>query len=267
MLAIGERINGMFREIGRAIRRQDREVIQRVALRQVEAGADVLDVNVGPTAEDPVAAMVWLVNTIREVTPAPLSIDSTKPEVLRAGLEAAGERVMINSTTAVPERMAALFPLAAEYDCPIVGLTIDANGVPRDAEGRLEVALQLVAACMEHGVPCDRLYIDPVILPVNAAQHLPAEVFKAIGMCRSLCDPPPKTILGLSNVSQGTTQRSLLNRTCLVMALAHGLDAAIVDVTDEALMEAMIAAEVLLNRQVYCDDFVRAYRAAHAICA
>lgn len=264
MLAIAERINGMFRNVGRAIRRQDAGVIKQQALLQIEAGADVLDVNVGPAAEDPVQAMAWLVSTLREVTDLPLSIDSTKVEVLRAGLQAAGKRVMINSTTAVPEKMAALFPLAAEYNCPIVGLTIDASGVPRDAGGRLEVALQLVTACLEYGVPTDHLYIDPVILPVNAAQHLPTEVFRTIDMFGSLCDPPPKSILGLSNVSQGTTQRSLLNRTCLVMALAHGLDAAIVDVTDRELMEAMIAAEVLLNHQVYCDDFVRACLAARA---
>jgi 5-methyltetrahydrofolate corrinoid/iron sulfur protein methyltransferase len=265
MLTIGERINGMFKDIGRAIAEHNEKVIQDWALRQVEAGADMLDVNVGPAAADAEAAMVWLVRTIRAVTDVPLCLDSTKPSVIKAGLEAAeGKNVMINSTTAVPEKMAAMFPLAAQYNCPIIGLTIDANGVPRDADGRLEVALQLVTGCLEHGIPSDRLYIDAVILPVNTLQQVPREVFKTISMCRTLADPPPKTILGLSNVSQGAAQRSLLNRTCLVMAIAHGLDAAILDVTDEALMEAMIAAEVLMNRHVYCDDFVRAYRASRA---
>jgi len=262
MLAIGERINGMFRDVGRAIRGQDAGVIQDWARRQIEAGADVLDVNVGPAAEDPVAATTWLVETIRQVTDVPLSIDTTKPEVMRAGLEAAGPGAIINSTTAVPEKMATFFPMAAEFNCALVGLTIDAEGVPRDADGRLEVALQLVTACLEYGVPTDKLFIDAVILPVNAVQHGPVEVFKTIGMCKALADPAPKTILGLSNVSQGAAQRGLLNRACLVMALAHGLDAAIVDVNDETLMEVMIAAEVLLNHEVYCDDFVRAYLAS-----
>ncbi len=261
MISIGERINGMFRDIARAIRGRREDVIQDWALRQVKAGADYLDVNVGPAAEDPVEAMVWLVTTIREVTERPLSIDSTRADVIEAGLQAAGGGVMINSTTAEQKKIEALFPLAVKYGCPIIGLTIDANGVPRDAQGRLEVALQLITACLEYGLPTDRLFIDPVILPVNAIQTGPRAVFEAIGMCRALADPAPKTVLGLSNVSQGTTQRPLLNRTCLVMALAHGLDAAIVDVTDESLMEAMIAAEVLLNHQVYCDDFVRAYLA------
>lgn len=259
MLAIGERINGMFREVGRAIAEQNKQVIQDCAKRQLEAGADVLDVNVGPAADDEVAAMVWLVQTIREVTEAPISVDSTKPAVMRAGLDACTGRKMINSTTGVPEKMAEMLPLAAEHNCPIVGLCIDAEGVPRDAEGRMEVALNLVAGCLEHGIPTDNLYIDAVILPVNAMQQVPREVCRAIGMVSSLADPPPKTILGLSNVSQGARERGLLNRTYLVMALAHGLDAAIVDVSDRQLMESMIAAEVLLNRQVYCDDFVRAY--------
>jgi 5-methyltetrahydrofolate corrinoid/iron sulfur protein methyltransferase len=259
MIAIGERINGMFRDVGRAIRARNAEVIQELALRQVQAGADYLDVNVGPAAADPVEAMSWLVTTIRAVTPSPLAIDSTSAAAIRAGLEAGrGGRLLINSTTAEAAKIAALFPLAAEFQCPIIGLTISENGVPRDAQGRLEVALQLVAACMEYGLSTDQLFIDPVILPVNAMQTVPSAVFETIGMVGSLADPAPKTVLGLSNVSQGTTQRPLLNRTCLVMALAHGLDAAIVDVTDEALMEAAIAAEVLMNHQVYCDDFVRA---------
>ena len=261
MIAIGERINGMFRDVAKAIRSRDAEVIQQWALRQVKAGADYLDVNVGPASAEPAEAMAWLVTTIRAVTDAPLSIDGTKADVIKAGLEAAGGRLLINSTTAEPQKLEALFPLAVQYKCPIIGLTIDANGVPRDAQGRLEVALQLVTACLDYGLPTDHLFIDPVILPVNAMQTVPSAVFETIAMCRTLADPAPKTVLGLSNVSQGTTQRPLLNRTCLVMALAHGLDAAIVDVTDEALMEAAIAAEVLMNHQVYCDDFVRAHLA------
>ncbi len=262
MLAIGERINGMFKEIGRAIGEQNKQVIQDCARNQLAAGADILDVNVGPAAADEQAAIAWLVETIREVTDAPLSLDSTKPAVIRAALEACTGDKIINSTTGVPEKMAEMLPLAAEYNCPIVGLCIDAEGVPRDAEGRMEIALNLVAGCMEHGIPTDHLYIDAVILPVNALQHVPIQVCRAIGMVPALADPPPKTVLGLSNVSQGTPKRKLLNRTFLVMALAHGLDAAIVDVTDRELMEAMIAAEVLMNRAVYCDDFVSAYLAS-----
>lgn len=261
MLVIGERINGMFDEIGKAIGEQNPDIIQKSARKQLAAGADILDVNVGPASDDEEGAMAWLVETIREVTDAPLSLDSTKPHVQRAGLEVSSDDVIINSTTAVPEKMEAMLPLAAEFDCDIIGLCINEDGVPRDADGRMEVAMQLLAGCMEQGIPPERLYIDPVILPVNALPQVPQEVCEAIGMVPALADPPPKTVIGLSNVSQGATARSLLNRTFLVMAISHGLTAAIMDATDKAMMEAMIAAEVLMNRQVYCDGFVQAYMA------
>jgi 5-methyltetrahydrofolate corrinoid/iron sulfur protein methyltransferase len=205
--------------------------------------------------------MAWLVQTIREVTDAPLSLDSTKPNVQRAGLEVATGDIIINSTTAVPDKMEQMLPLAAEFDCEIIGLCINEDGVPRDADGRMEVAMQLMAGCMEHGIAPDRMYIDPVILPVNALPQVPQEACKAIGMVPALADPPPKTVIGLSNVSQGCSQRSLLNRSFLVMAIAHGLRAAIMDATDTEMMEAMIAAEVLMNREVYCDGFIQAYMA------
>jgi 5-methyltetrahydrofolate corrinoid/iron sulfur protein methyltransferase len=171
---------------------------------------------------------------------------------------------MINSTTGEKNKLDALMPLAAQYNIPIIALTIDEAGVPRDANGRAAVALNILTAALEHGVPCENVYVDAVILPVSAQQENPGHVFETIRQTRLLSDPPPKTIIGLSNVSQGALHRELINRTCLVMAIAAGLDAAIMDSLDDQLMEAMICAELLLNRQVYCDDFIKAYRKASA---
>lgn len=260
MIVIGERLNGMFRKVGAAIVAQDEAYIADLAQKQIAAGADVLDLNVGPTAEDPVAAMKWLAGVVRKVTNLPLAIDTPKPEAIRAGMEAAGSNGLINSTTGEQAKLDALMPLAGEYGCPIIGLTIDEAGVPRDAAGRAEVALKIVASGMEHGVAPENIWIDPVILPISCTQNHQPEVLKAIGECKLLSDPPVKTILGLSNVSQGTQYRSLVNRTYLVMAIAHGLDGAIVDPLDAELMDAMITAELLLNYTVYCEDFLKAYR-------
>jgi len=116
-----------------------------------------------------------------------------------------------------------------------------------------------VAAAAEAGIEMPEVFIDPVILPVNVTQVTPLHVMTAIQQVRLLSDPPPKTVLGLSNVSQGTAQRSLINRTYLVMATAAGLDAAIVDPMDTELMNAVITAELLLDKQVYCDDYIKAY--------
>lgn len=260
MYAIGERINGMFKSVAAAIRDRNPEPIQELARRQLEAGADCLDVNVGPAAADPVAAMEWLVKTIREVTDAPLAIDTTKPEVMRRGLELAGPGSIINSTKGQQDQLDIYIPMALEFGAKLIALTIDENGIPRDANGRSEIALRVVAAAMEKGLDPTQLMIDAVILPVNVTQPTPGHVLEAIRNVKLLSDPPPMTVLGLSNVSQGTQQRALINRTYLVMALAAGLDAAIVDVLDTELMDAMITAEVLLNRAVYCDDFLKAYR-------
>ena len=260
MYAIGERINGMFKAVAAAIQEKNPEPIQELAKNQLAAGAQALDVNVGPAAADPLAAMGWLVKAIREVTDAPLAIDTTKPDVMRRGLELAGPGSIINSSKGQQEQLDIFMPLAVEYQASLIALTIDENGIPRDANGRGEIALRVVAAAMEKGLSPDRVMIDAVILPVNVTQPTPGHVLEAIRNVKLLSDPPPKTVLGLSNVSQGTRQREMINRTYLVMALAAGLDAAILDVLDTEMMDAMITGELLMNRAVYADDFLKAYR-------
>jgi len=262
MYVIGERINGMFKEVRAAIQERNEQVIQNLAKAQLQAGANALDVNVGPAAAEPLEAMVWLVKTIRAVSRAPLAIDTTRAEVMEAGLAEAGPGSIINSTSGQQERLALFLPLAQKYEASVIGLTIDEKGIPRDGAGRTEIALRIVAAAAEHGLEMERLYLDPVILPVNVTQPTPGHVLSALREVRLLSDPPPKTVLGLSNISQGTTQRSLINRTYLVMAIAAGLDAAIMDPLDEELMNAGITAELLLNKQVYCDGYLKAYRSS-----
>jgi len=192
-------------------------------------------------------------------------MDTTKPEVMRKGLELAGPGSVINSTKGQQEQLDIFVPMAVEHNASLIALTIDENGIPRDANGRGEIALRVVASAMEHGLEPDRLMIDAVILPVNVTQATPGHVLETIRNVKVLSDPPPKTVLGLSNVSQGTQMRELINRTYLVMALAAGLDAAIIDVLDTELMDAMITAELLMNRTVYADDFLKAYRASNRV--
>ena len=261
MVVIGERINGMFKDMRRAIHDRNKKAVQDLAKRELAAGADVLDVNVGTASAKPEDAMCWLVETIREVTSAPVAIDSPKESVMRAGLAACAGEVMINSTTAKERDLATLLPLARERNASIVGLTIDEKGVPADVSGRVEIAMRIVAAAMEHGIPMEKLYIDPVILPVRADQKAPASVLDVIRQLSMLSDPPPRAVLGLSNVSQGAAERPLLNRVFLTMAISSGLNAAILDPLDTELMNTMIAAEVLANRAIYSDGFLKAYRA------
>ena len=265
MLIISERINGMFRGVRKAIVEKDAEAIQQIAIEQLAMGADVLDVNVGPAARDTAGAMQWLVETIQGVTDKPLCLDSPIPKTIEAALKVCDNPRIINSTNGEKEKLDALLPLAAEYNADIIGLAMDKKGIPRDATGRVEIALQILASAMEHGIEPDRLFIDPVVLPVNAVQAQSPNTLEALGQIRLLSDPPPKTVVGLSNISQGAQMRGLLNRTYMVMCIANGLDAAVMDPGDREMVDAAITADLLMNKAIYADDFLKAYRASKGI--
>lgn len=256
MFIIGERINGMFKAVARAIADRDAEAIADLARRQVAAGAQALDINTGPTEGDPAEVMRWLVETVEDAVEVPVSIDTPRLPVLVSGLRAARRPPIINSTTGAKERLDAELPLALEHGASLIGLTIDERGIPRNAEARAEIALTIVARAMEAGVPPDRLYLDPIVLPVSAAQDQCAAALSAIGLFRQLSDPPPNIVVGLSNVSQGAKDRGLVNRTYLVMAMAMGVNAAILDPFDRELMAALRTAGLLLNQEIYAEDYL-----------
>ena len=260
MIIIGERVNGMFKKVREAIQKKDTAFIRELAANQVRAGASVLDINVGTASTDPVADMVWLVKTIQEQVSVTLSIDSARHEPLEAGLAAVKGPRILNSTTGKEADLAALLPLAKKYGASIVGLTIDEEGVPSTVDKRVEIAAKILASATDLGIPVDNLYIDPITLPVNCAQDQPERTFAAIAQFRMLSDPPPHTCIGLSNISQRLKEHQLLNRTFLIMCMAHGLDSAIVDPLDEELMRAVITAELLMNKFIYADSFLEASR-------
>ncbi len=260
MFIIGELINGMYKNIGQAIKEKDKAVIQKCALDQIKAGADALDVNCGPASRKPIEDIQWLVQSIQEVTDKPLALDSSKPQVIESGLQALKNKAIINSTTADPEKLGVLVPLAKIYNAKLIGLTISTKGIPQNKDQRLELAATIVASCTEQGFPIEDLYLDPIVLPVNVAQVQMKDILETIREFKIISEPAPKSIVGLSNVSQGTYARSLVNRTFLTMAIAFGLDAAILDPLDLDLMDAAITAELILNKHIYCDSYLEAYR-------
>jgi len=260
MFVIGELINGMYPKIALAIKERDKKLVQQYALQQVDCGADALDVNCGPASSKPLLDMPWLVETIQEVTDKPLSLDSSKPEAIKEGLKAARNKTLINSTTADPEKLDILVPLAKQYDSKLIGITISAKGIPQNKDQRVELAAIIVAYCQENGFPIENLYLDPIVLPINVAQGQMIDILKSIREFKIISEPSPKTILGLSNVSQGSQARSLINRTFLTMAVAYGLDSAILDPKDKELMDSLITAELILNKNIYCDSYLEAYR-------
>lgn len=262
MILIGERINGMFKDIREAILNKDPEPVRYWAKRQYENCAAYLDINTGPTVDpkDQPAVMEWLVKIAQETVPLPCCIDSTNPEAIEAGLAVHKGKAMINSTSADQWKMDIYFPMAKKYNAAIIGLAMNEKGVPKSAADRVTLAMEIVVNADAHGIPMEDLYIDPLMLPCNVAQDHGPEVLEAIRQIKTLADPPPRTTLGLSNTSQRCTNRHLLNRTFLIMCMAVGLDSAIADLEDQELLDAVAAANILLNKDIYCDSFLKTFR-------
>jgi 5-methyltetrahydrofolate corrinoid/iron sulfur protein methyltransferase len=267
MIIIAERINGMFTNVKEAIAQKDKKVIQELAKKQTEAGATYLDVNVGTAAADQEGAMQWLVETIQSACSTPLCLDSQKISVINAGLKVvnADNGVILNSTPLNKKTDDQIFDKYIEMAqqagpmASIIALTMDKNGVPQDVDSRVAIAAEIVSKATEKGFDSQRLFIDPIVLPVKVpnAQAQPGNILSAMDQIRYLSDPPPHITMGLSNLSQGATERSLINRVFLAMAISRGLDSAILDVLDGNLMNVLAAAEMLMNKQIYSDSFLR----------
>ncbi len=259
MILIGERINAGFKDIGRAIREKDPRPVIKWAKLQAEAGADYLDVNIGAVSKDP-KDMVWLIQIVQEAVPTPISIDSTQPEILEAGLEALdGRPALLNSTTAEDKKLARVVELAARSGASLLGVAMDERGSPQDVTRRVENGAKIFAAALEACLPPDRVFLDPILMPIRFMQDQAPKVLEAIHEFTLLSDPPPHISVGLSNICSGAQQRKVLARAFLLMAMARGLDAAICDVLDEELRIAVATAELVLNKEIYSDDYVRAF--------
>jgi 5-methyltetrahydrofolate corrinoid/iron sulfur protein methyltransferase len=256
MIFIGERINGLQPGIYKFILEKNREAIQHLARQQAEAEAAYIDLNVGTAWLRPSEIMVWLVETVQGAVSTPLAIDSRRLDVMEAGLRACRNPAMINSTSGEKEKLDRFMDLAASYGAAIVGLTMDEQGIPPHAVGRVAIAKRIMDFADAHGISRDRLFIDPVVLPLKFSQSQGPVILDAISQIAREKDPP-HIIVGLSNVSQGTRERKLINRTFLAMGVACGLDAVLADVLDPQLMQAVKAAEIILERQPYSDQFLK----------
>jgi 5-methyltetrahydrofolate corrinoid/iron sulfur protein methyltransferase len=272
MILIAERINGMFKDVKQAIADKNKKVIQDLAQKQTEAGATYLDINVGTAAADQEGTMQWLIETIQQSCSTPLCLDSQKLDVIAAGLKVinAENGVILNSTPLNKKNDEEIFDKFIEMaekigpKASIITLTMDKNGVPQDVDTRVALAAEIVSKAVEKGLDVQRLFIDPIVLPVKVpnAQVQPDNILSAMDQIRILSDPAPHMTVGLSNISQGAKERSLLNRVFLAMAMSHGLDSAIADVFDRELMNVAAAGDILLNKQIYSDSFLKVYTSA-----
>ena len=259
MLIVGERINASRKAIGEAIHKRDAAAVRDVARKQRAAGADYIDVNAGIFAGREAESLRWLVANVQEATSAPCCLDSTDPGAVEAALAVHEGRAMINSISLERERYEGMLPILAGTDLKVIALCTSDEGLPRTARDRLAIAGKLIDGLVQGGVAPDNIYVDPLVQPVatdvahgiaflDAVESIMTE-FRGV-----------HTICGLSNVSYGMPHRRLLNRTFLAMAVARGLDAAILDPLDQRMMAGVIGAEALAGRDGYCRDFLKAHR-------
>jgi 5-methyltetrahydrofolate--homocysteine methyltransferase len=258
VLIVGERINCTRKRIGQAARERDAEFIKNEAIRQVEAGAQLLDVN-GGIASQEVELLPWLVGVVQEVVDVPLCLDSADPEALSAALPLCRKRPMINSITDEPERKSAILPLIKQFGTQAIALCLSPSGPPSSLEDRVGTAGRLVDFLTSEGLAPEDIYVDACIFPLSVGAHHTVAMLQAVDHLASRY-PGIHISCGLSNVSHGLPVRRLLNEVFLMMLMGRGLDAAIVDPTDFHLMACIRAAEALLGRDEFCADYLRAYR-------
>lgn len=237
MRIIGENIHILSSKVKEALANRDRKFFQDLAVRQVEAGAWALDLNIGPQKKAGHEILPWLVEAVQEVVDVPLSLDTTNLAAIEAACEIVKQQPIINSTSAEAERLEKVPLVAAKYHTKLIALTMEAEGIPVSAEARVNIALEkLIPRCEEVGIPLDDLMIDPLVLTVKGCQEYVPECIEAV---RILKVTGAGVQVGLSNVSNSVPNemRPLINRVYCVMLMGAGLDTMIADPLDKQLKE------------------------------
>jgi cobalamin-dependent methionine synthase I len=260
MRIIGEKINGTRQRVAQAIEERDSTFIQDLAVQQTEAGASWLDVNAGTRQSREADDLIWLVQTIQPIVDVPLCLDSANPRALEAAIRVVEQTPMINSISGEPQRLEGILPLVAEYGCPTIALAMDDSGIPTTCEGRMDVVRKLMEKARAQDVPDDHMFIDPLAMTLATNTDSAKITLETMHAIREEF-PDVHLTIGLSNISFGLPARSYINRVFLILALAAGLDSAILDPLDRELRAALIAARLVLGNDRHCLDYTRAYRA------
>ena len=237
MILIGENINITTKIAGTAMKERNPEPIQKIAKAEVEAGMDYLDINIGPARKNGDEFMTWMVNTVQEVADRPLSLDTTNPVAMEAGLKVHKGKALINSISLT--RMEEELPLVLKYNADMIGLLWGREGMPRDAAERGVIVAELMYTANEMGIPNENIWFDPIVTPVvNVDTNQVKPCLEFMSMLQDIA-PGCRSTAGLSNISNGTPThlRPYLNRTYLMMLMKYGLYSAIVDAFDAELVK------------------------------
>ncbi len=237
--AIAESINIMGKRSGGAMKERNPGPIQEMAREETDAGASYLDLNIGPARKDGTDLMPWVVETVQEAVDTPLCLDTTNTDAMAAGFKVVKNKTqaIMNSISAQPERMEALIPVAAEAGCDVIALLWGPDGMPRDSNERAAMAVDLMMALNEAGIPNEKILFDPIGTPITLGADQIASGLEFMMMLPDIA-PGAGSTVGLSNVSNGVAEhlRKYLDRTYLIMLMKYGITTAIVNSYDEELM-------------------------------
>lgn len=245
MILIGENIHVISKIVREALVKRDENFV--LDLINAQNKMDYIDLNVGPAKSDLVEVLPWLAKIIQDNSECGISFDTTNSEEMKKGLQSFGGKTFINSISLDDERIEKIGGLAVEYGSNLIALTLSKeDGIPKDADGRLEIAFNIYEKCLEKGIDNEKLFFDPLILPICVDQSQGIEAINTIKMIKESFDPPVKTVIGLSNVSNGCPKdlRPLINRVYASFAFGAGLDAAIIDAKDDELIRILKMLEM-----------------------
>lgn len=237
MILIGENIHVISKSVREALVSRDEKFIGELV--KLQKNMDYIDLNVGPAKGDMEGVFAWLSSIVKKESDLNISFDTTNFDEMKRGLEAFSGKSFINSTSKDEPRLNKMTDLALEFDSNLIALTLSKEtGIPKTSDGRLEIAFEIYEKCMEKGIDSSKIFFDPLILPVSVDQSQAVEALNTIKMIKESFEPPVKTVIGLSNISNGSPKemRGLINRVFAVLAYGAGLDAAIIDAKDVELV-------------------------------
>lgn len=259
MMIIGEKINGTIPSVARAIASRDENYICELARKQVRAGADYLDICAGGSPDKELETLNWLIDLVQDTVDTPLCIDSPNAEIIEAVLPRVKRSGIINSVSGEGSKGEVIYPLLRDNDWQIIALTCNDKGIPYDAGSKVAIAVQLIEKAAQYDISPERILIDPLVMALSAVNDTFLTFREVITEIKRIY-PTVRITSGLSNISFGMPYRRAVNLNFLSLAIAAGMDTAIIDPTDKDTIATILATEALLGRDKYCRRYYTAYR-------
>lgn len=259
MIIIGEKINGTIPSVKKAIIERDEEFIRDLAIRQVEAGADYVDVCASTAPEVEVETLKWLMDIVQDAVEQPLCIDSPNPRTIEQVFKYAKKPGIINSVSEEGDKCEVIYPLIQGTEWQVIALTCDNKGIPSDVQTRVAIAKTLVENAQKYDIAPERIYIDPLVMALSADNKSLLNFIETLTTVKKMY-PTVKFTSGLSNISFGMPLRRVVNQAFLTIALYVGMDSAIMDPCNREMLAMLLATKALLGQDRYCRNYYNAYR-------